>query len=123
LFSGLKEAFRKKKKSYVENYILVHDDGDVACTLSLLANFSTLGENKKNHTGQDLMSTERVVFVFWLKTGGPKSHCVQVRCRGAKSNRDSTNLVSFFESSLVTLLNLECRIDDSQSDFVVHIQP
>jgi len=71
-----------------------------------------------------VVSTERVqalVFVYRLKTGGPKSLCVLVHCLGAKSNRDYTTVVSFCESFVATLLKPECKIVSSLSDLVVHI--
>jgi hypothetical protein len=43
---------------------------------------------------------------FRLRTGGRKLLCVPVRCLGAKSNHNSTNLVSVFPN----LLKLEYRI-------------
>jgi hypothetical protein len=69
---------------------------------------------------------EVLVLVLCLKTGGPTSPCVSVRCPGVKCNSDSTNLapVLFFSNPfLVASLKLECRIVGSKSDSVVHIQP
>jgi hypothetical protein len=57
-----------------------------------------------------------LVFAWQLSTGRLKLLSVPVHCLGAKSNRNSTNMVPFSESFLVTLLKPGYKIAGSLSD-------
>lgn len=78
---------------------------------------------RKHYVVQDLVNTEHVealVFVFQLKTGGPKLLCAPVCFVTAKTNSDITNLI-FFKIIFVVLLKHESRTVGKPSDVVVCI--